>query len=182
MLDESTLLLQGLITLSSPFDIGRLQGHLRSRGMNDDLLRGIFSPQLLPSLPPDHRYSFYQVSPYERCLSLQAGAARHMPRTMMLHGSADATVPTIESMNMCKALQKQGIDAECKVYPGATHTSPFLEGPLSGGRDAVLDDVVQFVVRNKSGDTGFVRPASHWPLMPIFPKVFCSLASRVCPF
>ena len=31
----------------------------------------------------------------------------------------------------------------CRVYKGATHTSPIIEGPMSGGKDVLIEDIIR---------------------------------------
>jgi acetyl esterase/lipase len=175
---------QGFITLSTPFDVAGLQHHFRTRGMSEELLHGIFAPE--PPTPGRQAlYSYRLVSPFEIC-GCAAGEAcppMPLPSTLLLHGAKDATVPVSESIRMCEALRQRGVDAVCKVYPEGTHTSIFVEGPFAGGRDVVLEDVLQFVL-SESGipeDEAYPGSGRSWPLIP-FPRLLRAVASAVCPF
>ena len=99
-------------------------------------------------------------------------------RTLLLHGSADQTVPVRESMRMTAALQQRKVPVECKVYPEETHTSLFIEGPMAGLRDIVVEDVLAFIAPGQYNDAAL----DLWPLIPLFPRTVCALAGVICPF
>jgi prenylcysteine alpha-carboxyl methylesterase len=179
---------QGFISLSSPFQIAKLQEHFRTRGMSRELLHGIFAP-----VPEPHSnarsavYSYHDTSPIDVLGSMSAaGDLKHsaLPPCLLLHGEKDATVPVEECLAMYKRLQTLDIPSKCKIYDHDTHTSLFVEGPMAGGRDQVLQDVIGFVQDgcNRIPENE-ASPASvySWPLIP-FPRVLKYLASAVCPF
>ena len=177
--------LQGFIALSTPFDIAGLQQHFQSRGLNRHLLHGIFDPYPVPSTSSSTEYCFEDVCPYTLCQQLAAQTDNKLPfpRTLLLHGSADRTVPSRESIQMSSRLGECGVHASCKVYPGGTHTSLLLEGPFAGGEDVVLEDVASFVLGGQGLDLSGERSRRQrmMPMIP-FPKIVGTLASVICPF
>ena len=176
--------MQGFVGLSCPYDIKGIQAHFRKRGMNAGMLHGIFDPQLLPQCESGSaEYTFADVSPYELCQSLDATDAAKLPQTLLLHGSADKTVPASESIRMAHALVERGVRARCKVYEKATHTSIFVEGPFAGGVDVVLEDVLDFVLQDSSPQRlqSLEAFSESWAMIP-FPRLLSALATFVCPF
>ena len=168
---------QGFVGLSAPFDIAELQPHFRARGLSHEMLSGMFRPDVDAE---QGKSSYTRVSPYEQAATGPAEVVSQFPRTLLLHGDADATVPVQESTRMHDALRGQGVHAHCTVYAGGTHTSVFVEGPFAGGEDKAMQDVLEFVLGSKPGMAR--RPSLEpWPLVP-FPRALCSLATFVCPF
>lgn len=160
---------QGFVALSSPLDIGGLRSHFVARGLPGDLLDDIFDCSCRPP-------GSFRVSAFDWAAAVSARACALLPPVLLLHGDADATVPHTESLKMKFRLAQRGVPADCRIYRGATHTSPLLELPFSGGPDAVLSDVLAFVRANS------LQPRTRFlPLLP-FPKLVCRMARVVCPF
>jgi prenylcysteine alpha-carboxyl methylesterase len=116
--------------------------------------------------------SYEALSPLHaaRCAGPAAGA--FMPRVLLLHGTADKTVPAASSLLMHDALLAAGVDSSLHLLPGKTHTDLLLEDGFAGGRDVLTDSVLECI-------TG-VPQASDYPCM--CPRILVRLASRVCPF
>jgi prenylcysteine alpha-carboxyl methylesterase len=95
-----------------------------------------------------------------------------MPPVLLLHGTADKTVPPASSLLMADALQAAGVDARLQLLAGKTHTDLLLEDALAGGRDVLTDSILELV----SGQA----TRSHYPCM--CPRTLVRLASWVCPF
>lgn len=74
------------------------------------------------------------------------GAAALLPPVLLCHGTADASTPASQSEAFGSALRLAGLaKVEERYYQGKTHTDPFLEDPILGGRDELLDDVTAVV-------------------------------------
>jgi prenylcysteine alpha-carboxyl methylesterase len=73
---------------------------------------------------------------------------------------------------VCCVGQAGGVDARVKSYEGKTHTQPLIEDPMRGGRDVLMDDVLEMVTGEEQ---------CHWQF-PMCPGPLITLASAVCPF
>jgi prenylcysteine alpha-carboxyl methylesterase len=155
--------------LSSLFNMSTMQAQFERRGMNRNMVLAIFGQSTQPSKPVN--LSMY--SPYQHFS--EDIPRKRMPRTLLMHGTADDTVPCAESVGFKQALMKHGIDVQLKLYEGATHTSKLLEDPMRGGRDDVVADVLQFMKLDGTEEAHF------WPMLPL-PRITAALAGFVCPF
>lgn len=161
--------MQGFLALSSLFNMSTMQAQFERRGMNKGMVLAIFGQSSQQPKP----VSFSQFSPYQHFS--EEIPRKKMPRTLLMHGTADATVPCSESEHFKQALMKHGIDVQLKLYEGATHTSKLLEDPMRGGKDDVVADVLEFMKLDTTEHTRF------WPMLP-FPRLTSAVASFVCPF
>lgn len=78
------------------------------------------------------------------------------------------------------ALQQNGAKADLFLYDGKTHTDLFLQDPLRGGRDKLLEEIVT-VIHNDNPDTS----AQHLAVpvaRRLVPEFMLMLAGRVSPF
>ena len=64
------------------------------------------------------------------------------PPFLILHGTADTTVPIEQSRMLAQALKQAGVDAQLVVVPGAKH-SFHLQPPQRDLRPLVLDFLAQ---------------------------------------
>jgi len=84
-------------------------------------------------------------------------------RIAIVHGTADATVPIVGSIEMAEMM---GIP--CKTYSGWSHTDPILEGPMDGDHQFHRDIVSRVAslsdrVRWPDEDDPVFKPlAWHW--------------------
>ena len=71
-----------------------------------------------------------------------------MPRTALLHGTADACAPASDAARFVEAARAAGArEVSLRLYDGETHTSPLIENPMRGwGRDALGADLSALVV------------------------------------
>jgi acetyl esterase/lipase len=166
---EGAPCLQGFVALSSPLDVIGLRAHFVSRGLAEDILDQILDCSSLPS-------SEFTASAFDWLASTSSCVCAMLPPVLLLHGDQDATVPHTESLKMKFRLAQRRVPVKCTIYRGATHTSPLLEIPFSGGHDLVLSDLLKFM-----GIDSLSRNARFWPLLP-FPKLVCRIARIVCPF
>ncbi|GLI62540.1 hypothetical protein VaNZ11_005204 [Volvox africanus] len=155
--------------------------------------RSLWRP-LPPPAPPRparrKRPAYDALSPLQAAKRLPPGAAAMLPDVLLIHGTADKTVPAEGSVELSKALQSAGAP-RCRylLVPGKTHTAFLLEDPMRGGRDLLMDEILGAASIFKegdieagrgqamTGDSGGVR--LHRSLCPGF---LCDLAARVCPF
>ncbi|KAG2494018.1 hypothetical protein HYH03_007944 [Edaphochlamys debaryana] len=95
------------------------------------------------------------LSPLEAARRLPPGAARLLPPVLLIHGTADKTVPAEGSARLGEALQSAGLSpSRCRVVlvPGKTHTAFLLEDPMRGGRDMLTETVMEAVEGFDAGE------------------------------
>jgi prenylcysteine alpha-carboxyl methylesterase len=103
--------------------------------------------------------------------------AENVPPVLLCHGEADTSAPPSQSAAFARALRECGAaEVTERYYPGKTHTDPFVTDPISGGRDALAEDIARFVGGDSSGfDEAYVSP-------PLLPRAFVSFARTMVPF
>lgn len=137
--------------------------------MSHKMVLAIFGHSGQPSKP----VSFAEYSPSQ--YFSEELPRKRLPRTLLMHGTADDTVPCSESEGFKQALTKHGIDVQLKLYQRASHTSKLLEDPMRGGKDDVVTDVLEFMKLDRTEEARF------WPMLP-FPPLTSMIARLVCPF
>ena len=142
------------------------------------------------------------LSPTCVAASLSRGAARRLargPRIVLLHGTADETVPARSSVALHAALQRlsavvaesggggggsRKLDVSLKLYGGLSHTDPIIECPLGGGPDQLTADLLA-VVSSSSPSAAAAADAPAPPPMcspPLAAPVLIWLARQLNPF
>eukprot|EP00793_Prasinoderma_coloniale_P000167 PRCOL_00005676-RA len=149
--------LRALVGVSGPYSLDdELVRHFQEHGLHPKLLARIMEGDLRANCP---------------CALVREGSvdARDLPKIALLQGSADASVPSdqctkvrsrpvrsarTQACTRARARARladalEGVDAGggdklvCRVYKGATHTSPIIEGPMSGGKDVLIEDIIR---------------------------------------
>lgn len=95
-----------------------------------------------------------------------------MPSVLLLHGTADKSVPVASSLLLDDALRAAGAASRVHLLPGKTHTDLLLEDALAGGRDVLTDHILACVTGREQ--------VSNYPCM--CPWLLVRLAGWVCPF
>ncbi len=104
-----------------------------------------------------------------------------MPPMHLFHGDADISAPCTMSVDLCESLQTAGVLCTLKLYAGQTHTDPIIEGPLSGGRDPLLSDIIKIIINGGTGigdRTDLISP--HMPVLAN--RALLSMAKFFNPF
>lgn len=155
---------RGFVGVSGAYDLAALKEHLDARGLNKRMLGHIMSV--------DGRPALRRLSPTRVVEGLGPAAAARVPPCLLLHGTADKTVPSTNARGMAAALHAARVPTQLKLYAGKTHTQPIVEDPMRGGRDELMDDVLALV-------TGQPQRSSQFPMLPSW---LINLATAVCPF
>ncbi|XP_048546943.1 probable isoprenylcysteine alpha-carbonyl methylesterase ICMEL1 isoform X3 [Triticum urartu] len=103
-----------------------------------------------------------------------------LPRIILFHGTSDCSMPSAESEAFLDALQQRGAKADLFLYEGKTHTDLFLQDPLRGGRDKMLEEIVAVIQNDDPGAS-----AQHLAVpiaRRLVPEFMLRLAGRVSPF
>ncbi|CAL4948508.1 unnamed protein product [Urochloa decumbens] len=68
-----------------------------------------------------------------------------LPLIVLMHGTEDYSIPSSASKTFVDVLQQAGAQARLLLYEGKTHTDIFLQDPLRGGRDPLVEDVLSVI-------------------------------------
>ncbi|PSC67534.1 putative isoprenylcysteine alpha-carbonyl methylesterase ICMEL1 [Micractinium conductrix] len=157
-------LIRGFVGVSGAYNLYALADHLHRRGLYRHLFEAIHSLEGKPKLR--------ELSPTYQMRKLGAAVASRLPPILILHGTADKSVPMEIAVEFVAALREAGSPARLKLYKERTHTRPVVEDPMRGGRDELMDDVLSMVLGAEC----------HNRQMPMLPSALIDLASWVCPF
>ncbi|CAD7705335.1 unnamed protein product [Ostreobium quekettii] len=155
---------KGFIGVSGAYSLDGLREHLHRRGLCKSLFESIMSLDGKPAL--------VELSPTYFARKLGLRLRGELPEVLLLHGKADKSVPCMSSSTFCEALNSGGVKCECRLYEGKSHTDPLVDDALRGGRDALMEDIVEMVLKRK---------IQKWQA-PLLPGFLVTAASFVCPF
>ncbi|KAJ9516097.1 hypothetical protein QJQ45_024526 [Haematococcus lacustris] len=168
---------RAFICVSGAYDMAGLADHLRNRGLYRDVFAQVLAWRGAPSMA--------QLSPLRvaRSWASAASPAAFMPSVMLVHGTADKSVPCSQARALHEALVQAGVDSTCRLVKRATHTLFLLEGPMLGGKDPLMELMLPVIFGQPRGQEG----SEAGPLLPtlyrqLCPAVLCTLAGLVCPF
>lgn len=157
---------RAFIGISGAYDLEGLAEHLHRRGLYKNLFEHIMTV--------DGKVATRFLSPLNAVVTADAAVRRFLPRVVLLHGTADKSVPHNGSQLFAQALKDLGVCVTCQLFDGKTHTQFLLEDALGGGRDVLAEAIIEEVMGAPSS-----KPISH-PAM--CPRVLCNLAGWICPF
>eukprot|EP00882_Tetradesmus_deserticola_P005062 GHRQ01005333.1.p4 GENE.GHRQ01005333.1~~GHRQ01005333.1.p4 ORF type:complete len:120 (+),score=61.17 GHRQ01005333.1:495-854(+) len=112
------------------------------------------------------------LSPLHAARHAAPNLAAFVPPVLLMHGTADKSVPVASSLLLSDALTAAGVDCSVQLLPGKTHTDLLLEDALGGGRDILSDSILGCI-------TGREEVSDHPSMCP---KPLVRIAGRVCPF
>jgi prenylcysteine alpha-carboxyl methylesterase len=102
------------------------------------------------------------------------------PPIVLLHGTADQTVPWEQSHDFAMRLRACGAYSVTeRYYENKSHTDPIVEDPLCGG-DVLLADLLDMVLG--PADRTAELKVGLWPSMLPAPRWLFPLAKRINPF
>ncbi|KAF9626047.1 hypothetical protein IFM89_030715 [Coptis chinensis] len=173
--------------ISGGYNIFNLVDHFHGRGLYRSVFLSImegmeslrrFSPEVMVQDP------------------IMKNAVSLLPRIVLLHGTSDYSIPSDARCYSClckqvvmhflcsetfaDALQRVGAQVELILYKGKTHTDLFLQDPLRGGKDELLEDLLSII---HAGDTE--APAKNsftTPIKRLVPEFMLQLARKISPF
>ncbi|CAM0881866.1 unnamed protein product [Alopecurus aequalis] len=121
--------------LSGGYNLHNLVDHFHQRGLN----RSIF----LSIMNGEESLSHYSPEIVTKESSAQTIAL--LPPIFLMHGTDDYSIPSSASQTFVDVLQQAGAQAKLLLYEGKTHTDIFLQDPLRGGRDPLVEDVLSLI-------------------------------------
>lgn len=137
-----------IVGVSGPYNLQSLNDHLHIRGLDASILNWICKGNIdkySPTLHLKKTVDFFSVK------SRLMKEKLHFPYVALFHGSDDKTVPAAISDELQSQFQRAGIDSECHIYDGYSHTDAILEGPI-GGNNILLHDILN-CIKKKILDT-----------------------------
>lgn len=155
--------------LSGGYNILKLVDHFHSRGLYRSIFLSImegeqglrqYSPELVAQDPNT-----------KNAVSL-------LPPMVLFHGTADYSIPCDSSKSFADTLKALGVKAECILYEGKTHTDLFLQDPMRGGIDDMLDDLITLI----HGDSSETIRENSTPRKRLVPEFMLKMARSVSPF
>ncbi|CAK9200932.1 unnamed protein product [Sphagnum troendelagicum] len=170
-LSWSSCQLRGFIAISGGYNLPKLVDHFNERGLYRSIFLSVmegeeslplFSPELLVLSP-----SFRESVPL-------------LPPIALFHGTADCSILCEASVTFGNALRSVGAKATTTLYAQKTHTDLFLQDPLRGGPDKLLDDILAVVhegdEKAKTGDAMTMKGRRF------LPEILLQLARKISPF
>ncbi|EAY99150.1 hypothetical protein OsI_21109 [Oryza sativa Indica Group] len=156
--------------LSGGYNIENLVDHFHERGLYRSIFLSIMEGK--KSLP--------HFSPETVAKKLSPETIALLPQIVLLHGTDDYSIPFSASETFAGVLKQAGAKAKLLLYEGKTHTDVFLQDPLRGGRDKLVEDVISVIhaddadAREKDALAPIPgRLVSEWQI---------KLAHRISPF
>ncbi|KAI4373308.1 hypothetical protein MLD38_011444 [Melastoma candidum] len=107
-------------------------------------------------------------------------AISRLPPVILFHGTGDYSIPSKASVSFAETLRKVGVEADSILYEGKTHTDLFLQDPMRGGRDDMLEDLVGYI--HASDPEALMTDAKSPPRRRMVPEFMLRLARAVSPF
>lgn len=157
--------------LSGGYNLLELVDYFHSRGLYRSLFLGIMEGE--QSL---QRYSPDLVA---RDPNIRTAVSR-LPPVILFHGTADYSIPSDASKNFAETLGRAGVNAEAILYKGKTHTDLFLQDPMRGGKDDMLEDLVGYI--HAADPEARAKDAAAPPRRRMVPEYMLKLARAVSPF
>ncbi|XP_009769055.1 putative isoprenylcysteine alpha-carbonyl methylesterase ICMEL1 isoform X1 [Nicotiana tabacum] len=155
--------------LSGGYNFLNLVDHFHSRG----LYRSIF----LSIMEGEQGLRRYSPEVMAQDPNVQ-NAVSLLPPIVLFHGTADYSIPCNSSKSFADTLKALGVNAECILYEGKTHTDLFLQDPMRGGIDDMLNDLITMI----HGDNSETIRANSTPRKRLVPEFMLKLARSVSPF
>lgn len=163
--------LKAYFGISGGYNLLNLVDHFHRRGLYRSIFLSIMEgEESLKKFSP-------QVMVKE---SASRSALPLLPHIFLFHGTSDCSIPCAESQAFLDALQQHGAKADLFLYEGKTHTDLFLQDPLRGGRDKMLEEIVAAIHNDDPCES-----AQHLPVpvaRRLVPEIMLILARRVSPF
>jgi prenylcysteine alpha-carboxyl methylesterase len=137
----STAQIKKYIGVSGPYDLAGYVGYLHSRGLPNYMLYSIFQGELSRYSPTKIVQDLHKKY---KLVDASGGIRLPFPPTVLVHGTADVTMPSKASEEFGKALEEIGVKVEVKLHLGKTHTDCIMED-IFLGENVMLNDIVKAI-------------------------------------
>ncbi|KAJ6792736.1 putative isoprenylcysteine alpha-carbonyl methylesterase ICMEL1 [Iris pallida] len=163
--------LKAYFGLSGGYNMVNLVDHFHGRG----LYRSIFLSIM------EGEQSLKRFSPEVVVRNLKfRHAVSLLPRIILFHGTGDYSIPSDASKSFADALRSAGVQVELILYKGKTHTDLFIQDPLRGGRDELLENIIQVI--HAGDEVALAKDAVAPPARRLVPEFMLQLARKMSPF
>ncbi|XP_019165094.1 PREDICTED: probable isoprenylcysteine alpha-carbonyl methylesterase ICMEL1 isoform X5 [Ipomoea nil] len=103
-----------------------------------------------------------------------------LPPIILFHGTGDYSIPCDSSKKFVDVLNDLGGKAESIMYEGKTHTDLFLQDPMRGGTDEMLEELISRI--DYGNPEAFAEAANAPRRKRLVPEFMLKLAGKVSPF
>nr|CAD1834225.1 unnamed protein product [Ananas comosus var. bracteatus] len=156
--------------LSGGYNMSNLVDHFHERG----LYRRIFLSIM------EGEQALWRFSPEIVVKEASVKAISLLPPIILFHGTDDYSIPPSASKTFADALRSAGAQAKLVLYEGKTHTDLFIQDPLRGGRDELIENIVAVIHADdpiaRANDAAAPRPRR------LVPEWQLQLARKISPF
>ncbi|KAJ6800552.1 putative isoprenylcysteine alpha-carbonyl methylesterase ICMEL1 [Iris pallida] len=157
--------------VSGGYNMVNLVDHFHGRGLYRSVFLSIMEgEQSLKRFSPE---VVLRDLKYRHAVSL-------LPRIILLHGTSDSSIPSNTSKNFADALWSAGVQVELVLYKGKSHTDLFLQDPLRGGRDELLEKIISVI--HAGDEVALAKDAVAPPARRLLPEFVLQLARKMSPF
>ncbi|KAJ8631117.1 hypothetical protein MRB53_024440 [Persea americana] len=163
--------LKAYVGTSGGYNMLNLVDHFHGRGLYRSIFLSIMEgEQSLEKFSPE---VMLQDPSVRRAVSL-------LPHIILLHGTADYSIPSDASKTFADVLQRVGAQVKLILYEGKTHTDLFLQDPLRGDTDELLRDILAVI---HAGDIITLAKDEVAPLnRRLVPELMLKMARKISPF
>ncbi|XP_052137985.1 probable isoprenylcysteine alpha-carbonyl methylesterase ICMEL2 isoform X2 [Oryza glaberrima] len=120
---------------SNKYNMHSLVDHFHERGLNRSIFFSIMEGE----------ESLSRYSPEIVVKQSSSQTIALLPPIVLMHGTEDYSIPSSASQTFADVLQQAGAQAKLQLYEGKTHTDIFIQDPLRGGRDPLVEDVLSII-------------------------------------
>ncbi|XP_031101229.1 isoprenylcysteine alpha-carbonyl methylesterase ICME-like isoform X1 [Ipomoea triloba] len=157
--------------LSGGYNLLSLVDHFHSRGLYRSLFLSIMEGQ-------------ESLGKYSPEVVVQDPNVRNavplLPPIILFHGTGDYSIPCDSSKKFVDVLNDLGGKAESIMYEGKTHTDLFLQDPMRGGTDEMLEELISRI--HYGNPEAFAEAANAPRRKRLVPEFMLKLAGKVSPF
>ena len=122
---------RAFVGVSGAYNLRKLEDHVTERGLSKNIFNIIMSKDGQPELEVFSPALVVGDAPFAPNGSA-APAARSLPPFLLIHGTADQSIPYAHAVDFAQRLRASGVQVELKLLNGETHTTPFIENPMKG--------------------------------------------------
>lgn len=164
----SPSLFKAFFGISGGYNLTELVDHFHGRGFYKSLFLSIMEGEAsLPRFSPELIVKRKDFQPWVHLL----------PPTMLFHGLADYSIPYQATIRYADALREAGLKVTTHLFSNKTHTDLFLQDPMRGGRDELLEHIVAVIYEGEEQAPDLSTPADR-----MVPELLLQLARIVSPF
>ena len=166
--------LRSFVGISGTYNVADQVDHFNRRGLHKSLLLSIMGAKTERDLDMSSPQGLIVEHHAARVLPSLADA---MPRIVLIHGTADRSIPAEAAVSFNEVLEDVGASVTLKLLEGKTHVDPIVLDPIRGGRDVCVEELIGLAkgAKEKAAYITLSRRPLWFPFLVDF-------ASSLCPF